>query len=181
MKPSKALSLAAMLSCTVTATHGQVVATPAGRDAVFVSKEDLAAAVATKLPPGMTLASLGAVRAGNDRIGVDEIKRLDAAAEGPVSHSVVTEIYYVIEGGGTMETGGTILDPAPMLTNGKPTNPANIGPSVRGTKMSGGTTRAVKAGDVIMIPPGVPHRFVGLDGFVTYMVVRVNPGYEKGR
>lgn len=47
--------------------------------------------------------------------------------------------------------------------------------------MSGGTTRAVKAGDVIMIPPGVPHRFLSLDGFVTYMVVRVNPGFEKGR
>ena len=151
------------------------------RDAVFISKDDFHRAVAAPGSAGMINASLGSVRAGDDRINVDEIKRLDAAAEGPVSHTIVTEIYYILEGGGHMEIGGAITDPAPLLTDGKPTNPAGIGPSMRGSKMTGGSTHHVKPGDVVMIPPGTPHRFVSLDGFVTYMVVRVNPGYERGK
>ena len=153
---------------------------PVSREAVFVGKDDFQKALASSTSSGMTVASLGAIRAGDDRITVEEINRTNAAAEGPVSHSIVTEIYYILEGGGSMETGGTIGDATPMLTDGKPTNLAGIGPSVRGTKMSGGIIHRVKAGDVVMIPPGTPHRFLSLDGHVTYIVIRANPGYERG-
>jgi quercetin dioxygenase-like cupin family protein len=68
-----------------------------------------------------------------------------------------------------------------MMMNGRPSNPASIGPSVKGTSVVGATSRHVKVGDVVMIPPNVAHGFTKVDGHVVYMVVRVNPDYEKGR
>jgi mannose-6-phosphate isomerase-like protein (cupin superfamily) len=159
--------------------RSQAAILPAGRDAVFISKDDFAKAVAAR-SAGSALGVVGAVRAGDDRINVDVLRR-DTPDEAPVVHHTVTEIYYILDGGGDFATGGTLLDPQPMLTNGKPSNPASIGPSDKGTKVSGGAARHVAAGDVVMIPPEVVHGFTRLDGHVTYMVVRVNPGYEKGR
>lgn len=169
---------------------------PASTGAVFIPRATFDKAISARpAPPAGTpvapgapavplpgLSSLGSVRAGDDRINIDTLKRVDAKAEGPVSHLVVTEVYYILDGGGIMETGGTIPDAKPMLgANGKPVNPANIGPSVRGEQIIGGTQHHVGVGDAIMIPPNVPHRFLSLDGSVTYMVVRINPGFERGR
>ncbi len=36
-------------------------------------------------------------------------------------------------------------------------------------------TRKIKAGDVVVIPAGVPHWFSQIDGSITYVVVRVDP------
>ena len=148
---------------------------------VYIHNGDFMKAMASA-PTGMGLVTLAAIRAGDDRVNIDELKRTDAAAEGPVSHTVVTEIYYVLAGGGVMETGGTIDDAGPMVgKSGQPVNPANIGPSLRGTKMHGGTQHHVTVGDVVVIPPGMPHRFLSLDGSVTYIAFRFNPGFEKGK
>ena len=118
------------------------------------------------------------MRAGDDRINVDVLRR-DSPDEGPVIHAVVTEIYYILEGGGDFATGGVLIDPKPMMKDGKRSNPASIGPSMKGTTVDGGTSHHVTAGDVVMIPPNVVHGFTKLDGHVVYMVVRVNPDYEK--
>ena len=157
----------------------QAAILPAQRGAVFITKDDFAKALAARAA-GSALGVVGAVRAGDDRINVDVLRR-DAPDEAPVTHDVVTEIYYILEGGGDFATGGTLTDAQPMMTNGKPTNPASIGPSRKGVKVEGGTTRHVTAGDVVMLPPNIVHGFTRLDGHVTYMVVRVNPDYEKGR
>jgi quercetin dioxygenase-like cupin family protein len=36
-------------------------------------------------------------------------------------------------------------------------------------------TRRIKAGDVVVIPAGVPHWFSEIEGSITYIVVRVDP------
>ena len=178
--PKIPLVLTAMaLSLTSSAVLAQAAILPAQRSAVFITKDDFAKALAARAS-GSALGVVGAVRAGDDRINIDVLRR-DLPDEAPVTHDVVTEIYYILEGGGDFATGGTLLDPQPMMTMGKPTNPASIGPSQKGTKVSGGATHHVATGDVVMIPPNIVHGFTKLDGHVTYMVVRVNPGYEKGR
>jgi mannose-6-phosphate isomerase-like protein (cupin superfamily) len=160
----------------------QVVIGPAQRDTVFITKEEFARVLTARAGGATGLASLGAVRAGDDRINVDVLQRSGTQAEAPVSHRIVTEIYYVLDGGGDIETGGAIPNSKPMVTaSGEPVNPANIGPSIRGETIDGGTTRHIVKGDVVMIPPNVPHRFKSLDGSITYMVVRVNPDFEKGK
>lgn len=161
----------------------QVPIGPAHRDTVFITKSELdKAAEARTSGAAAALASLGAVRAGDDRINVDVLKRSGSREEAPVAHRLVTEIYYILEGGGDIETGGEIPSPQPMTTaTGEPVNPANIGPSIRGEKIIGGATRHIAKGDVVMIPPNVPHRFKSLDGSITYMVIRMNPDFEKGK
>ena len=54
----------------------------------------------------------------------------------------VTEVYYILEGTGTFTTGGTMPDP-----------------KNRTAGITGGQTNAIKAGDVIVIPPGTAHWF----------------------
>ena len=178
-KSTLALAVLGLALTAAPALAQQAAILPAQRGAVFITKDDFAKAVASRAA-GSALGVVGAVRAGDDRINVDVLRR-DAPDEAPVVHHLVTEIYYILEGGGDFATGGTLIDPQPMLTNGKPTNPASIGPSDKGSGIKGGSSRHVAAGDVVMLPPDVPHGFTKLDGHVTYMVVRVNPGYEKGR
>jgi mannose-6-phosphate isomerase-like protein (cupin superfamily) len=82
-------------------------------------------------------------------------------------HDRVTEVYQMITGAGTFETGGTLMNGQPVdLTSGA------AGPSVRGT-IQGGESRRMGPGDVVVIPPGVPHRFSKLEGTVTYLVTRI--------
>jgi Cupin len=49
------------------------------------------------------------------------------------------------------------------------------GPGASGTAIQGGVSRRIKAGDVVVIPAGVPHWFSEIEGSITYVVVRVDP------
>jgi quercetin dioxygenase-like cupin family protein len=49
------------------------------------------------------------------------------------------------------------------------------GPGASGTSIQGGVTQKIKAGDVVVIPAGVPHWFSEIEGSITYVVVRVDP------
>jgi mannose-6-phosphate isomerase-like protein (cupin superfamily) len=184
------ITLAAITLLMSGAAHGQptpipeMAIRPAQSRAVVVTKAAIADALEVRSAQGsgMALANLAAVRAGDDRISLDLIRRDDPRAEGPVLHSAVTEVYYVLQGGGVLETDGQLPDPAPATTpSGAPLNPASIGPTLRGARIDGGSTRHVAAGDAILIPPNVPHRFRSIDGSITYIVVRTNPDYEKSR
>jgi mannose-6-phosphate isomerase-like protein (cupin superfamily) len=84
-------------------------------------------------------------------------------------HDYVTEIYEIVEGGGTLVTGGTLEDPKENdLTR------LNAGMSHTGVHR-GGETRRVKPKDVIIVPAGTAHRFSELDGPITYLVYRFEP------
>jgi len=49
------------------------------------------------------------------------------------------------------------------------------GPSADGAAIQGGTSRRIKAGDVVIIPAGTPHSFSSVEGSITYLVIRVDP------
>jgi len=70
----------------------------------------------------------------------------------PAVHPTQAEYVVVIAGEGTMVTGGQLVDPAT-------TNPTLI----EGSRIEGGTTRALHPGDVFLIPAGTPHWF-GITG-----------------
>lgn len=70
----------------------------------------------------------------------------------PAVHPAEAEYAIVLEGSGTLVSGGTMADP-------KASN-ANL---VEGSRIEGGTTRPLGPGDVILIPAGVPHWF-GITG-----------------
>lgn len=78
-------------------------------------------------------------------------------------HESDTDVWYVIAGGATVVTGGTIVDSSV-------TDPGeHRGPSIRG-----GTEHAVAAGDVVSIRPGVAHWVKAVDGRLKYLVVKVH-------
>ena len=77
-------------------------------------------------------------------------------------HTKDTDLIYMLEGSTTFVTGGTIVD-------GKTTAPDEI----RGTSVTGGQTRTLTKGDVIVVPSGTPHWFKQVSGPLLYYVVKV--------
>lgn len=70
----------------------------------------------------------------------------------PALHPAEAEYAIVLEGAGTLVSGGTLADAK--------TSNATL---VEGSRIEGGTTRTLGPGDVILIPAGVPHWF-GITG-----------------
>ncbi len=77
-------------------------------------------------------------------------------------HEHDTDIFYVLDGTATFETGGRPVDP-------KPTGPGEI----RAREMAGGVPHHLVKGDVVVIPAGVPHQFTAVSGTFLYYVVKV--------
>jgi glc operon protein GlcG len=86
--------------------------------------------------------------------------RRDSPGEAEV-HLYETDVVYVVEGAATLVTGGTTVDP-------KETEPGQI----RGSAIEGGETRELAAGDVVVIPNGVPHWFKAVQAPFLYFVVK---------
>jgi mannose-6-phosphate isomerase-like protein (cupin superfamily) len=82
----------------------------------------------------------------------------------------VTEIYYMLEGTGTLVTGGTIVD-----EQSSGVSPNTKRPNFTGSKIEGGTSRRVVAGDIIIIPANLPHWWSSLDSDISYIIYRPDP------
>lgn len=90
--------------------------------------------------------------------------------ESALIHDHVTEIYYILEGSGTIMTGGRIEDV-------KESDLTNLGAGMSHTgRHVGGTTQRLVPGDVFVVPAGMAHRFSQLDGPIRYVVYRFEPG-----
>jgi glc operon protein GlcG len=76
-------------------------------------------------------------------------------------HLKDADIIYVQEGAATLVTGGTVVDPKNVAAD-----------EVRGAEISGGETRQISKGDVIIVPAGTPHWFKEVPGPMTYYVVK---------
>ena len=92
------------------------------------------------------------------------------AVRGLVHHNV-TEIYYILEGSGTLVTGGSVTD-----TREWPPGRGHllVGPSM-GATTSNGHSRQVSSGDVVVIPAGVFHAFSHIEDSVSYLSLRIDP------
>ena len=87
-------------------------------------------------------------------------------AAGPAAiHVHQAEFFYVIEGSGTMVTGGKLNDE-------KRTNAENL----LGSSIVGGTSRPVAAGDFIVVPENTPHWFSVINDHLVLMSLHV-PGH----
>jgi mannose-6-phosphate isomerase-like protein (cupin superfamily) len=114
------------------------------------------------------------VDAGGYNIAVGAIHRPETPPGVAAVHFKVSEIYHVIDGAGTLVTGGTMIN-----AKQRPPDSESVmvedGPGASGTGIQGGVSRQIKAGDVVVIPAGVPHWFSEIKGSITYLVVRVDP------
>ncbi len=106
--------------------------------------------------------------AGELNVGIAVVQRTSAGA-GAAIHFEVTEIYQVIEGGGLLVTGGSLVDAGAT----RDLSDLAVGPTAIGTGVAGGDSRHVAAGDMVIIPAGTPHTFTEIDGSIIYTSTRV--------
>ena len=107
------------------------------------------------------------VDVGGYRVGVYGVLRPKAVQQEAVLHETkVTEVYHMLDGAGTLVTGGTLIDP-------KREPPETT--TLRGSRIEGGTSRRVTKGDIVIIPGRVPHWWSKLEGDITYLIVRPDP------
>ena len=76
-------------------------------------------------------------------------------------HDKETDVIYIIEGDATFVTGG-------KMVGGKQSRPNQW----IGSDITGGESRSLRKGDVIVVPAGTPHWFKQVPKSVNYFVVK---------
>lgn len=124
-------------------------AMPAGRYVLQRQLADsLAAAVAKPSDPAV--APIGVT----DQYSISEVRR---KADGvPAIHPEHTELHFILDGSGTLVTGGKIVTP----------------PGSKTAVIEGGVAREVNKGDAVILPQNTPHWYQNIDGGLTYLEVR---------
>ena len=147
-------TLICVLALAITTTAFAQTPAPTDRTkATHFSAADLQAALA-KLPTDRPNAAARVFTLDPYAVSVEQRQ---PQTQGAAAHADRAELFYVIDGAGTMLTGGTITD-------GK-----QAGVNTQGTTIKGGTRIVFKTGDFIMVPSGVPHQFVDLKAPVRVM------------
>lgn len=84
------------------------------------------------------------------------------ASVGPAAvHEQEAEFFYVIDGAGTLTTGGKLTE---EKRNGR---------NLTGTGIEGGSEQKVSKGDFIVVPENTPHWFNKIDGVLVLMSLHV--------
>jgi mannose-6-phosphate isomerase-like protein (cupin superfamily) len=99
-----------------------------------------------------------------------EAPRPDSVAE----HDLVSEVYHVIDGSGTLVLGPDITDMKRRPANEETVRLFN-GPGNNGASIRSGVTYELKPGDVVVIPAGTGHWFTKIEDHITYLMVRIDP------
>jgi mannose-6-phosphate isomerase-like protein (cupin superfamily) len=133
-----ALSLVVLFTLSVAAQRGGGQPQPSITQTTIVTAADVAARTA-----GGNLIRLSPYNVNM------ELRNMGQAAS---VHETEAELFYVIEGAGTLVTGGKLIDE-------RRTNPENLS----GTGIQGGVSRRVAKGDWILVPAGEPHQYPAVE------------------
>jgi mannose-6-phosphate isomerase-like protein (cupin superfamily) len=149
---TRILAAAALLLATPAALNPALAQRAPAQNKLYTSAAEVEALMAKAKAAGPKQATVeNILTLANYRVNL-EYRSLKGAAS---IHDTEAEMMYVIDGTGTITTGGTIPDV-------KRLNPANQ----TGTDITGGNTQAVSKGDFLIVPAGVPHLIVPTEGTV---------------
>jgi mannose-6-phosphate isomerase-like protein (cupin superfamily) len=127
------------------------LAPPPGSPAIVRTNADLQAALENSKAAGGALASASITVTDQYRGSI--VHRTEP--NGAITHAGNTEIHYMLEGSGTVVTGGTIV-----RADGVP------------ARIEGGEAHRVVKGDIVVIPAGSPHMYSQIDEPITYLEFR---------
>ena len=148
----------------------QAPATPA----VYVTTDDIAATMAAAPAGVVSDQSIRMIDAGGYNVGIGLVRRPASRPGSSIEHHNQTEVDYVVEGAGSIVTGGTLVDGEPLDADGEVgkhlTGPSSIGP-----RIEGGESRRIAKGDMFIMPAGTHNGFSELEEDIAYLVVRVDP------
>lgn len=109
------------------------------------------------------------VDVGGYKVGIYGVFRPTGSQGKAFAHETrIAEIYQILEGAGTLVTGGTIV-------NAKEEKSDMGFSNLIGARIEGGTSRRVSKGDLIVIPGRVPHWWSHQEGELTYLIIRPDP------
>jgi mannose-6-phosphate isomerase-like protein (cupin superfamily) len=153
MKKTVFLGAALLLS---TAVAGEVAgqATPPppapapGSAGIFRSGAEMMAALRSSIAEGGAMAGSGITQ--TDQYRGSFVHRTEP--NGAIVHQGNTELHYIVEGSGTVVTGGTVI-----RTEGAP------------ARIEGGESHRVAPGDIIIIPAGSAHMYSEVVEPITYL------------
>jgi hypothetical protein len=107
-----------------------------------------------------------------DPCGEQSTAPVTGATPGMIAHDQQTEGYLIISGGGTLVTGGKIVNGRKSAADAEVTKVLN-GPSCSGPAVGADVVKkVVKTGDIIIIPAGVPHGWTDIGDHVDYLSFR---------
>ena len=86
--------------------------------------------------------------------------RIVLPTNAPLVHALSADTWVVMEGSATAVTGGELLEAK--------RNPNSD--DMSGSSIKGGVEQPLKPGDILFVPPGVPHGFKDVNGFRAYLI-----------
>lgn len=145
--------------------------------ATYIDSSELQAYAKRAMDNHLTDQQVRSVNVGRSQVGVGVVYRgkLDRPARNSVAeHDQISEVYHVIEGTATLETGPDLVGaeqrPSTMQTVREFNGPGKNAASIRN-----GVTYHLKPGDVIVVPAGTGHLFTHIDDHIIYLMVRIDP------
>jgi len=126
--------------------------------ATYKSGSELVATAKSKLAANPEMGTAPVANQGVYRINVVRRGKPGPAGAHATGDAKGTEVHYIIDGAGTLVTGGKILR-------------AQDG-TASSSSIEGGVTQHVVKGDVVVIPEGTPHWYKNVEGSITYLETR---------
>src|SRR5688572_5346554 len=145
--------------------------------ATYIGNTEVQSYVKKAIAEKLTDQQIRDVEIGKSHIGIGVVYRGRLTAPAPDSvaeHDLVSEVYHVIDGAGTLMTGPDLVGkkrrPADQETVRLFNGPGNNAASIRN-----GVSQELRPGDVVVIPAGTGHYFTRIDDHITYLMVRIDP------
>jgi mannose-6-phosphate isomerase-like protein (cupin superfamily) len=115
------------------------------------------------------------VSVGKSNVGIAVVTRKRVTTANVVAeHDLVSEVYHVISGAGTIELGPDLVGKERRNPNDNTVRLLN-GPGNNAKSIRNGVLHDLKQGDVVVIPAGTGHRFTKIDDHITYLMIRLDP------
>ena len=145
----------------------------------YIPKSELDAYTAKAIKYKLVDQQVRSVDIGKSQVGIGMVTRPKllpgAVRKGAVAeHEQVSEVYYIIDGEATLQTGPDLVNPVKRPDNEKTVRLQN-GPGWSSDSITNPQVNHLKAGDMIVIPAGTGHLFTEIPDHITYMMVRIDP------